>query len=118
MEESQETLDVLELLIGHGVNPTARDSTREQLRPLHRAAMTKNLSATKFLLEKNQAMVNLADAEGRTALYHACLTPNQNLKLVRELVAKGADFGDKQRPLMPDHGGQMIVDFLDEQHVG
>ena len=118
MGEAQETLDILELLIAQGVRPSARDSTEKQLRPLHRAAMTKNFSATKLLLEKDQAMVNLVDAEGRTALYHACLTPNQKLKLVEELVAKGGNFGDKQRPSMPDHDGQIIVNFLNEQNVG
>ena len=117
MEETRETIEVLELLIDHGVQPSAPDSTKEHLRPLHYAVKTRNLSATTFLLEKDQEMVNLPDAEGKTALYYACLQPNQVIKLVEQLVAKGANFGDRQRPSMPDVEGQIIIEFLDEQHV-
>lgn len=115
MHDPPETKEILSLLIDKGVDASARDSTKEQLRPLQRAAMTKNVSATKFLLEKNPDMVNLVDAEGRTALYHACATPNQKLALIKELVDQKADFAGKPRPSMPDSDGQMIVRYLDEK---
>lgn len=103
------------MLIEQGVDPSARDSTKEGLRPLHRAAMTKNVSVIKLLLERDKTIVNLVDAEGKTALYHACATPNQKMELIDELVDKGADFASKSRPPMLDLGGQMIARFLDER---
>ena len=117
MHEPQETIDILALLIREGVEPSARDSTKEQLRPLHRAAMTKNASAAKFLLEKDPGMVNLVDAGGMTALYHACATPNQKMALIEELVDKDADFAGKSRPPMPDCDGQSIARYLDKKNL-
>lgn len=113
--DSPETLKILALLIDHGVEASARDSTKERFRPLHRAAMTKNVSATRFLLDKDPEMVNLVDAEGRTALYQACATPNQKMALVKELIERHADFAGKPRPLMPDCRGQSIGRYLDEK---
>ncbi|KAL8827405.1 MAG: hypothetical protein Q9191_003201 [Dirinaria sp. TL-2023a] len=111
--DSPEALEILTLLIDHGVEASAPDSTEQRFRPLHRAAMTKNVSATRFLLDKDPEMVNLVDAEGKTALYQACATPNQKMALVKELMEKGADFADKPRPLMPDYHGQSIGRYLD-----
>lgn len=113
--DSPETLDILAVLIDHGVEASARDATKERFRPLHRAAMTKNVSATRFLLDKDPEMVNLVDAEGRTALYQACATPNQKMALIRELMGRHADFAGKPRPLMPDCHGQSIGRYLDEK---
>lgn len=117
MLEPPEIVDILTLLIRQGVKASARDFTKEQLRPLHRAAITKNVSATRFLLEKDPDMVNLVDAEGKTALYQACLTPNQKVALVEELLNKNADFAGKPRPPMPDHDGQLIARCLDERKI-
>lgn len=105
------------MLIDQGVDASAPDFTKEQLRPLHRAVMTKNVSATKFLLKKGPDMVNLVDAEGKTALYHACATPNQKMALIEELVGKHADFAGKPRPPMPDCDGQAIARYLDTRDL-
>ncbi|KAL9609065.1 MAG: hypothetical protein Q9167_006144 [Letrouitia subvulpina] len=64
IHEPSEIIEILTLLIEQGVEASARDPTKEQLRPLHRAVMTKNVSVTKFLLEKDPDMINLVDAEG------------------------------------------------------
>ena len=101
------------MLIKNRVEASACDDTKEQLRPLHRAAITKNVSATRFLLAKNPGMVNMVDAEGRTALYHACATPNQKMALVEELVNRKADFGGMARPHITDCDGQSIIRYLD-----
>lgn len=114
INEPLEIKEILTLLIDRGVEPSARDYTKEQSRPLHQAVKTKNVSVTKFLLEKDPDMVNLVDGEGKTALYRACTTPSQNKALIEELVDKKADFGCKPRPpSMPDHGGQAIARYLD-----
>lgn len=117
IHEPPETIEILILLIDQGVEASAPDCTKERLRPLHRAVMTKNVSATRFLLKKNPDMVNLLDKNGKTALYHACATPNQKLALIEELVDKNANFADKPRPSMPDCDGQMITRYLDERHL-
>ena len=117
MGEPSETIEILDMLIKQGVEASARDSTTAQLRPLHRAAMTKNVSATMFLLGKDPDMVNLGDVEGKTALLHACSTPSQKMALVEELVHKKANFGGMGRPQMPDHDGQAIARYLDEQGI-
>lgn len=113
MQESSETREILAMLIDKGVDPSACDCTEEQLRPLHRAAMTKNVDATKFLLRKCPDKVNLVDAQGRTALYHACATPNQKMLLIKELVHRNANFASKPRPPMPDRDGREIAGYLD-----
>ncbi|KAL8719790.1 MAG: hypothetical protein Q9225_003251 [Loekoesia sp. 1 TL-2023] len=115
LHEPPAVKEILNMLIDQGVDASAPDSTKEKLRPLHRAVMTKNVSATKFLLEKNPDMVNMVDAEGKTALYHACATPNQKMALIEELVDKHADFAGKPRPLMPDCDGQAITRYLDKK---
>ena len=105
------------MLIENRVEASDCDYTKERLRPLHRAAITKNVSATRFLLKKNPGMVNLVDAEGRTALYHACATPNQKQPLVEELVNRRADFGGMARPPMTGCDGQSIIRYLDGKHI-
>ena len=117
VRESAETMDILAMLIGKGVDPSACDCTRERLRPLHRAAMTRKVGATRFLLERYPDKVNLVDAEGRTALYHACSTPNQKQSLIEELVHRGANFAGKPRPSMPDREGRKIASYLDEKDL-
>ena len=112
--EPEETVEILSLLIEQGVKPSASDSTDMRLRPLHRAAIINNVSATRFLLDKDSDMINLTDAEGKTALHHACLQPNQKLELVKVLVENGANFAEEPRPQLPDCDGQAIERFLDE----
>ena len=115
IHDPPEIMDILNLLRSHGVDVSVRDSTKERLRPLHRAVMTKNVSATRFLLESNPDMVNLEDANSKTALFHACATPNQKLALIETLVENHADFAGEPRPPMPDHNGQIIARYLDEK---
>ena len=117
MQESSETIDILAMLIDKGVDPSACDCTRERLRPLHRAAMFKNIGAMRFLLERYPDKVNLVDAEGKTALYHACATPDQKKPLIEELVHKGANFARKPRPPMPDREGRKLARYLDEKNL-
>lgn len=114
-DEPPEIVEILTLLINQGVEASARDYTKEQLTPLNHAAMTKNIGVPKFLLEKAPAAVNLTDADGRTALYQACATPNQKRALIEELVDRNADFAGKPRPQMPDPVGQIIARYLDEK---
>lgn len=113
MQESWETVEILDMLIDKGVDSSACDCTGEKLRPLHRAAITKNVGATRFLLEKCPDRVNQVDAKGRTALYHACATPNQKMPLIEELVHRNANFASKPRPPMPDRDGKTIPAYLD-----
>ncbi|KAL8968571.1 MAG: hypothetical protein Q9183_002403 [Haloplaca sp. 2 TL-2023] len=113
LPEPSEVVDILNMLTEAGIEPSVPDSTKAQLRPLHRAVMWRMGKATKFLLEKNPEMVNLVDAEGKTALYHACATPNQKVALVQDLVRVKAGFADKPRPPMPDCNGQSIARYLD-----
>ena len=103
------------MLIENGVEASACDYTEDRLRPLHRAAIRKNVSATRFLLEKNPDMVNMVDAKGRTALYHACEQPSQKKPLIRELVDRKADFGGRARPRMTGCDGQSIIRFLNSK---
>lgn len=118
IREPAQITEILTLLIDQGVEPSARDYTKEQLRPLHHAVMAKNVSVTRFLLEKDPDMINLVDGEGKTALYHACTTPDQNPALIKELVTKKADFGCQARPPpMRDHGGQEIARYLDKENL-
>ena len=117
VDEPPETIEILAMLIENRVEASDCDYTEEQLRPLHRAAIRKNVSVTHFLLEKNPGMVNMVDAEGRTALYHACATPNQKIALVEELVNRKADFGGMARPRMTDCDGQSIIRYLDGKNV-
>lgn len=58
--------------------------------------------------------MNATDADGTTALWHACSHPNNDanvVNIVEELVGKGANFGDhhpppNMRPMIADalHG--------------
>ena len=115
MTDPPEIPQILSMLIDQGVAAATRDSTNEQLTPLHRAAMTKNVLATKLLLEKDPGMINLVDKEGKTALYHACAQPNQKLMLVEVLLDRDASFADKAQPPMPDHHGQEIERLINER---
>ena len=117
VQEASETRDILAMLIDKGVDPSACDCTKERLRPLHRAAMWRKVGATRFLLERYPDNVNLVDAEGRTALYHACETPNQKQPLIEELVHRGANFAGKPRPPMPDRDGRKIARYLDGMNL-
>ncbi|KAG7005693.1 hypothetical protein G7Y79_00018g045000 [Physcia stellaris] len=117
VQESSETIEILAMLIDKGVDPSACDCTRERLRPLHRAAMTKNVGAMRFLLEKYPDKVNLVDAEGKTALYHACATPDQKKPLIEEMVHRGANFAGESRPPMPDREGKKLARYLDEKNL-
>ncbi|KAL8869866.1 MAG: hypothetical protein Q9174_003945 [Haloplaca sp. 1 TL-2023] len=112
-QEPSDIVDILNILSEAGIQLSVPDSTETQLRPLHRAVIWKMGKATKFLLDKDPEMVNLVDAEGRTALHHACATPDQKITLVQDLVHFGASFAGKQRPPMPDRNGRSIARYLD-----
>ena len=112
-----EVVEILALLMDHGVDISIPDGTEQEFRPLHRTAKTKNVSATKRLLAENPDIVNLTDAKGNTALYHACAQPNQKIPLIQELLDKGANFAGKARPPMPDRNGQSIGQLLDERNL-
>ena len=113
-DDPPETVEIIQLLVKQGAKMSAPDLTDDRLTPLHRAAMTKNVSALKFLLDCDEKIVNIPDGHGNTALWHACTIPNQKPPLVKELIMRGADFAGKPRPELLGHNLQSIKRDLDE----
>ncbi|GAM42358.1 ankyrin repeat domain protein [Talaromyces pinophilus] len=80
---------VVGLLLGGGVNPVQRDCNKQTA--LHRAIWGGSKIVVEQMLQSScgQALVNIQDELGRTALHCAAERGNQNM--VRCLLANGAD---------------------------
>ena len=77
--------------------------------------MTGNYYAAKYLLEEAPGIVNLTDANKKTALYHACEHHSPNERLVKLLLEKKGTFGKRPRPKLQNHPRyQKIRRMLDE----
>ena len=98
--ENDET-GAVEVLIDHGVDPTATLPTWDKRTPLHIAATRSNARSTELLL-RHGADPNLADRVGRTPLYDAVSLGRE--RTVRVLLESGADPN-----LAP--AGESILDF-------
>ncbi|KAL8696286.1 MAG: hypothetical protein Q9201_007734, partial [Fulgogasparrea decipioides] len=108
---------ILTLLLDHGVHVCCPDSTPEKLLPLHRCAMTKNISAAQLLLKQDQKIINIVDGIGKTALWHAVSQPSQKPKLVKLLVKKGGHFGSGKRPSLSGSKKEVISGILGKNNL-
>ena len=98
--QAQEIVNILRLLVQGRASTRAREDSKDHKQPLHYCAITGNYYAAHFLLGVDRGAVNLIDTQKRTALYHACDQPSPNERLVRLLLEKGGNFGQKSRPKM------------------
>ncbi|KAL9635701.1 MAG: hypothetical protein Q9164_003298 [Protoblastenia rupestris] len=105
-------LDILRVLVEHNARVSITDKSRKL--PLHYCAMTGNYRAAKYLLRVAPDVVNLADGDRMTALYHACVHHSPNEKLVKLLLSKGATFGTRGRPSLTKVRYQRTRRMLDE----
>src|SRR5438270_8392213 len=79
---------VVTLLLRRGADPNAHANNSTHLRPIHSAAASGDLSTLEALLNAD-VDVNAQQERGFTALHEAALNGNQ--KMIRVLLAKGAD---------------------------
>ncbi len=73
----------VELLLKNNANPNVDNI-------LHHACYEQNFALVKLLVE-NGADVNATDKDNETALYNAIIADNANKKIIRYLIANGAD---------------------------
>ena len=85
---------VVELLLAHGADTTARSTNPTANTPLH-AALAANQKMVAGLLIGHGADVNTADGGGWRPLHLAAA--NNNLDALKTLVAQGADVGAANR---------------------
>lgn len=112
---AKQIVTILTSLVAAGASVNASEDSRERRKPLHLCAITGNYYAAQYLLSIAPTCVNVADANKKTALYHACQHHSPNERLVRLLLEKKATFGSKGRPSLGKHPRfQKIRKMLDD----
>ena len=134
---STSTLDdidnLISLLVSNPfIDPAARDNTAQALTPLHRAAITKNVRAVKKLLKSSsksnpspssngtgrpitRSIINVADAQGKTPLWHACSDPSRDPDLIKVLAQSGGHFGAVTCPRIEGRSASGIKKLLENE---
>ena len=108
-----EIVDILRLLVEYKARVSTGDESELKQQPLHYCAMTGKCLAAEYILSVDPDVINLADGNGKTALYHACEHLSPKEKLVKLLLKKNATFGEKNRPNLHNVRHQRICKMLD-----
>lgn len=80
-------LEIVEYLLGRGVRVNA--TTRSKSTSLRVACFYGNLSVVKYLIDKHNADLEIANEEGSTCIMIACF--NNHFEVVEYLINKGID---------------------------
>ena len=115
LHSSKAIIDILKLLVECNAPLCTPDKSSLKRTPLHYCAITGNIDAAHYILRQQPNVVNLVDAERKTALYHACEDNSPSPKLIDLLLSKGAHFDKRHRPKISSREKRdRINDLLDK----
>ncbi|KAL8783695.1 MAG: hypothetical protein Q9213_004434 [Squamulea squamosa] len=113
-DDASKISDIINLLLEGEVDPSIPDSGERGFTPLHYAADTQNLGAVKALLKRDKTRINATDAQGKTALWYACLHPKPDMNVIKNLASKGGDFVDHRMPPLSGDNGDLVKSILEQ----
>ena len=110
--ERAEVIEILEMLIEHRASISAADKTKGRRRPIHYCAIFGNYKAAKLLLSADVRIINQPDADGKTALYHACAHHSPNPEMIKLFLRNRANLGGKNPPMIKGPKRDIIVQLF------